>query len=320
MVPPRANSVRLSLPKRMAPAALSLATTVESPDGMFARRRADPDVVSTPAVSSWSLTAKGMPWSSPSQLPFCAAVSARAETAAQKGNWLGLLHGIPFAVKDQLDTAGVLTTSGSALLRANIPSGDSTVVARLKAAGAILLGKLNLTEFALGGTIRFPYGQPRNPWNPDHDPGGSSSGSGIAAAAALAAATLGEDTGGSIRSPASNCGAVGHRPTWGLVPRAGCIPLCHTMDAIGPITRTVEDAALLLAIIAGPDAGDPLMRRSAPEDVLTRLRDGVAGLRIGVVRELTSTADTDRETSVAVMEAAEALRKLGAKVDEVSLP
>jgi aspartyl-tRNA(Asn)/glutamyl-tRNA(Gln) amidotransferase subunit A len=248
------------------------------------------------------------------------AEAERCEQAVTRGAPLGPLHGVPIAVKDQIEVAGIRTTAGSRLLRDNIATNDAPVIARLRASGAILLGKLNLTEFALGGTLQFPYGQPRNPWNVDHDPGGSSSGSGIAAAAALAAATLGEDTGGSIRSPASNCGAVGHRPTWGLVPRAGCIPLCHTMDAIGPITRTVEDAALLMSIIAGPDAGDPLMRQSAPEDVLTRLRDGVTGLRIGLVRELTSAADTDRDTSAAVMEAAETFRKLGARVDEVSLP
>jgi aspartyl-tRNA(Asn)/glutamyl-tRNA(Gln) amidotransferase subunit A len=248
------------------------------------------------------------------------ADAERSEQAVARGARLGPLHGVPIAVKDQIDAAGLRTTAGSRLLRDNVATRDAPVIARLRAAGAILLGKLNLTEFALGGTQQFPYGQPRNPWNPDHDPGGSSSGSGIAAAAALAAATLGEDTGGSIRSPASNCGAVGHRPTWGLVPRAGCIPLCHTMDAIGPITRTVEDAALLLSIIAGPDAGDPLMRRSAPEDVLARLRDGVGGLRIGVIRELTTAPDSDRETSASVMEAAATFRKLGAKVDEVSLP
>ena len=248
------------------------------------------------------------------------ADAGRCEQAVVRGAPLGPLHGVPVAVKDQIDAAGLRTTAGSRLLHDNVATRDAPVIARLRAAGAILLGKLNLTEFALGGTQQFPYGQPRNPWNPDHDPGGSSSGSGIAAAAALAGATLGEDTGGSIRSPASNCGAVGHRPTWGLVPRAGCIPLCHTMDAIGPITRTVEDAALLLSVIAGPDPDDPLMRRAAPDDVMTRLRDGVTGLRIGVVRELTVGTETDRETSAAVVHAAEVFRSLGARVDEVSLP
>ena len=248
------------------------------------------------------------------------ADAERCEQDVSRGAPLGPLHGVPIAVKDQIDVVGILTTAGSRLLRANIATRDAPVVARLRAAGAILLGKLNLTEFALGGTQEFPYGQPRNPWNPDHDPGGSSSGSGIAAAAALAAATLGEDTGGSIRSPAANCGAVGHRPTWGLVPRAGCIPLCHTMDAIGPITRTVEDAAVVLSVIAGPDAADPLTRDRAPVDVLGRLREGVTGLRIGLVRELTSGPDTDRGTTAAILDAAETFRRLGAHVDQVSLP
>ena len=248
------------------------------------------------------------------------ADAERCERAVARGEPLGPLHGIPFAVKDQLDAAGTRTTAGSKLLQDNVSTGDAPVVARLRAAGGILLGKLNLTEFALGGTQQFPFGQPRNPWNPDHDPGGSSSGSGIAAAAALAGITLGEDTGGSIRSPASNCGAVGLRPTWGLVPRAGCIPLCWSMDAIGPITRTVEDAALVMSVIAGSDARDPLTRREPPPDVLTGLRDGVRGLRIGLVRELALGADTHAEARGAVLAAADTFRALGATVDEVSLP
>lgn len=246
--------------------------------------------------------------------------AARAEREGAKSNWLGPLHGIPFAVKDQVDTAGVLTTSGSALLRANIPSADSTVVARLKAAGAILLGKLNLTEFALGGTIRFPYGQPRNPWNPDHDPGGSSSGSGIAAAAALCSMTLGEDTGGSVRSPASYCGAVGLRPTWGRVSRHGCFPAAWSMDQIGPLTRTVEDAALVLGIIAGYDAGDPLTSRSAVPDYRAGLAGSANGMRIGIITELVDGADTQAEVRGAVREAARGLAGLGAAVEDISLP
>ena len=248
------------------------------------------------------------------------AEAARAETDGTKGKWRGPLHGIPFAVKDQIDTAGVLTTSGSALLRANIPSGDATVVARLKAAGAILLGKLNLTEFALGGTIRFPYGQPRNPWALDHDPGGSSSGSGIAAAAALCSATLGEDTGGSVRSPASYCGAVGLRPTWGRISRHGCFPAAWSMDQIGPLTRTVEDAALVLGVIAGYDAGDPLTSRRAVPDYRAALAGGAKGLRLGVITELVDGTDTQAEVRGAVREAARGLRGLGAVVEDVSLP
>jgi aspartyl-tRNA(Asn)/glutamyl-tRNA(Gln) amidotransferase subunit A len=248
------------------------------------------------------------------------AEAAAAAAAAAKGAWRGPLHGIPFAVKDQVDTAGVLTTSGSALLRANVPHADSTVVERLKAAGAILLGKLNLTEFALGGTIRFPYGQPRNPWNPEHDPGGSSSGSGIAAAAGLCSMTLGEDTGGSVRSPASYCGAVGLRPTWGRVSRHGCFPAAWSMDQIGPLTRTVEDAALVLGIIAGYDARDPLTSRSAVPDYRAGLAGGAKGLRIGVVTELVDGADTHAEVRSAVREAARGLAGLGASAEDISLP
>ena len=248
------------------------------------------------------------------------AEAARAEAEAAKRAWRGPLHGIPFAVKDQVDTAGVLTTSGSALLRANVPGADSTVVERLKAAGAILLGKLNLTEFALGGTIRFPYGQPRNPWNPEHDPGGSSSGSGIAAAAGLCSMTLGEDTGGTVRSPASYCGAVGLRPTWGRVSRHGCFPAAWSMDQIGPLTRNVEDAALVLGIIAGYDPRDPLTSRSAVPDYRARVAAGAKGLRIGVIVELVDGADTQAEVRSAVRDAALGLEGLGASVEDTSLP
>jgi aspartyl-tRNA(Asn)/glutamyl-tRNA(Gln) amidotransferase subunit A len=248
------------------------------------------------------------------------ADAERAERAIARGETVGPLHGIPFAVKDQIDAAGTRTTAGSKLLADNVSKDDAPVVTRLRAAGGILLGKLNLTEFALGGTQQFPFGQPRNPWNVEHDPGGSSSGSGVAAAAALAGITLGEDTGGSIRSPSSNCGAVGLRPTWGLVPRAGCIPLCWSMDAIGPITRTVEDAALVMSVIAGPDARDPLMRQAPPPDMLGELRGGVRGLRIGLVRETTLGADTKSEMRGAVLAAADIFRSLGATVDEISLP
>jgi Asp-tRNA(Asn)/Glu-tRNA(Gln) amidotransferase A subunit family amidase len=248
------------------------------------------------------------------------AEAVRAEAEATKGAWRGPLHGIPFAVKDQVDTAGVLTTSGSALLRANIPSADSTVVAKLKAAGAILLGKLNLTEFALGGTIRFPYGQPRNPWNPDHDPGGSSSGSGIAAAAALCSVTLGEDTGGSVRSPASYCGAVGLRPTWGRVSRHGCFPAAWSMDQIGPLTRTVEDAALLLGVIAGYDPKDPLTSRSTVPGYRAALANGAKGMQIGVITELVDGSDTHPEVRGTIRDAARGLANLGAAMEDISLP
>jgi aspartyl-tRNA(Asn)/glutamyl-tRNA(Gln) amidotransferase subunit A len=251
----------------------------------------------------------------------CRSRALDEATAAEQavGGDVGPLHGVPFAVKDQFDTAGVRTTSGSRLHADRVPTQDATVVARLRAAGGILLGKLNLTEFALGGTLTYPFGQPRNPWDPSRETGGSSSGSGIAAAAALAAATLGEDTGGSARSPASWCGAVGLRPTWGLVPRTGCVPVAWSMDAPGPLTRSVEDAALLLSIIAGPDGRDRWVR-GAPADPRADLERGARGLAVGVVTELVDSADTDGEVRAAVRAAAEVLRGLGARVEDVALP
>jgi aspartyl-tRNA(Asn)/glutamyl-tRNA(Gln) amidotransferase subunit A len=253
-------------------------------------------------------------------LPEAALASARrAEAAVMRGDALPPLHGIPYAVKDQFDTAGVRTTSGSRILENHVPATDATAIARLNAAGGILLGKLNLTEFALGGTQQFPFGQPRNPWNPDHDPGGSSSGSGIAVAAALCAASLGEDTGGSVRSPASFCGVVGLRPTWGRVSRHGSFPLSWSMDTPGPLGRTVEDAALLLQTIAGYDPKDPLTSRAPVPDYARALRDGVRGLRVGIIRELTFGADTEPEVRDAVVAAARKLERLGAATEEVSL-
>jgi aspartyl-tRNA(Asn)/glutamyl-tRNA(Gln) amidotransferase subunit A len=247
------------------------------------------------------------------------AAARMAETQVMRGEAAPLL-GVPFAVKDQFDTEGVRTTMGSRLFADHVPTQDATVVRRLKRAGGVLLGKLNLTEFALGGTLDFPFGQPRNPWDRDRDPGGSSSGSGIAAAAALAAVTLGEDTGGSVRSPASHCGVVGLRPTARLVSRHGCFPLAWSMDAPGPITRTVEDTALLLSLIAGHDECDPLTTRRPVDDVVGALRGGVRGMRLGLVRELTFGTDTDPEVREAVVAAARVLEGLGAVVEEVSLP
>jgi aspartyl-tRNA(Asn)/glutamyl-tRNA(Gln) amidotransferase subunit A len=243
----------------------------------------------------------------------------RAEIAVMRGEPVGPLHGVPYAVKDQFDTAGVRTTSGSRIMEGHVPIEDATTIARLNTAGGILLGKLNLTEFALGGTQQFPFGQPRNPWNLDHDPGGSSSGSGIAVAAGLCAASLGEDTGGSVRSPASFCGVVGLRPTWSRVSRHGSFPLSWSMDTPGPLTRTVEDAAWLLQAIAGYDAKDPLSSRAPVPDYARTLAAGVRGLRVGVIRELTFGPETDGEVRGAVVAAARRLEELGAVTEEVSL-
>jgi aspartyl-tRNA(Asn)/glutamyl-tRNA(Gln) amidotransferase subunit A len=245
----------------------------------------------------------------------------RAEAAVQAGGALGSLHGVPFAVKDQFDVSGLPTTMGSRAQATAPPAAeDAHVVARLRAAGAVLLGKLNLTEFALGGTRDFPFGQPRNPWNLDHDPGGSSSGSGIATAAALCAFTLGEDTGGSVRSPAGWCGTVGVRPTWGRVSRRGIFPLAWSLDAAGPLSRSVRDSALVLSLVAGRDDREPLTSRRPVADYVEALGRGVSGLRLGIVRELTEGADTHEEVRTAVQAAAARLAELGATVEAVSLP
>jgi aspartyl-tRNA(Asn)/glutamyl-tRNA(Gln) amidotransferase subunit A len=244
----------------------------------------------------------------------------RAEVELRSGEARGALHGIPYAVKDQFDVAGVLTTAGSRILADHVASDTATVVARLDQAGAIFLGKLNLTEFALGGTQEFPFGQPRNPWNTDHDPGGSSSGSGIAVAAGLCAFSLGEDTGGSVRSPASFCGVVGLRPTWGRVSRYGCFPLCPSMDTPGPLTRTVEDIALILGAIAGEDPRDPTTSRRPVPDYSRGLQGDIRGVRIGLIRELTFGSDTSVEVRDGVLAVAKELESHGATVEEVTLP
>src|SRR5262249_40669085 len=171
----------------------------------------------------------------------------------------GPLHGIPLALKDLVDTAGIATAGGLGLYRERVPVADATVAARLREAGAVLLGKTNTHELAFGITTTNPhFGATRNPWDTSRIPGGSSGGSAAAIVARLALITIGSDTGGSIRIPASLCGCVGLKPTFGLVPKTGVIPLSHLADHVGPITRTVEDAALVLQAIAGYDPADPL--------------------------------------------------------------
>ena len=190
----------------------------------------------------------------------------QAERSIQAGDYLGPLHGIPVAIKDIIYTRGVLTSAGSRVLADHVPDEDSTLVERLNEAGAVLLGKLNLSEFAIGGTINHPYGVPRNPWNTDHTAGGSSSGSGIAVAGGLSAGALGSDTGGSIRGPASFCGIVGIRPTYRRVTRHGVVPMAWSLDTVGPMTRTVRDAVLQMQVTAGPSARDPFCMIDEPPD------------------------------------------------------
>lgn len=243
-----------------------------------------------------------------------------AEAALAAGNDLGPLHGIPIALKDLCDTAGIRTTSGSRIRADHVPQRSCAVAARLAQAGMILLGKTNLVEFAFGPYGLNPhYGTPANPWDPARVPGGSSSGSGVAVAAGLATAAIGTDTGGSVRIPASYCGIVGLKPTAGRVSTARCTPLSWTLDSVGPMTRGVEDAALVYAAIAGPDPEDPSTLTRPIDDALRGLRRDVQGMRVGVVRK-PFFEGADPEVIAAVERAAGVLAGLGVHVEETAFP
>jgi aspartyl-tRNA(Asn)/glutamyl-tRNA(Gln) amidotransferase subunit A len=252
------------------------------------------------------------------------AEAIAAATAAQeeivRGGYRGPLHGIPIALKDLVLTRGIRTTCGSRILRDWIPDADATVASRLAQAGAVLLGKLNMHEFAYGPTGVNPhYGTPRNPWDRQRIPGGSSSGSGVAVAAGLCAGALGTDTGGSVRIPAALCGLVGLKPTYGRVSRAGVIPLAWSLDHVGPMTRTVADAALLLQVLAGRDPADPSTADVPVPDYRRALQREMVGLRLGLPKALFFER-LDPEVRAAVLAAARALEGLGATIREVPLP
>ena len=242
-----------------------------------------------------------------------------AETEIAAGRWRGPFHGVPVALKDLCYTKGVRTTGGSKILADFVPDHDSTVWDRLRAAGAILLGKLNLHEFAYGISSNNPHwGTCRNPYGLDRIPGGSSGGSGAAIAARLAAATIGTDTGGSIRIPAALCGCVGLKPTWGRVSRYGVVPLSATLDHVGPITRSVHDAALMMNVIAGYDRNDSTSSREPVPDYAAALSGDIRGVRIGVIREFADRLSPEVDTSYKA--ALAQLAALGAQLDEVSIP
>jgi aspartyl-tRNA(Asn)/glutamyl-tRNA(Gln) amidotransferase subunit A len=246
------------------------------------------------------------------------ALAAESEIAA--GRYRGQLHGIPVAVKDLFDVAGVVTTAGSKMLRDNVAAAESGAVERLREAGAVILGKLNMHEFAYGATGVNPhFGPARNPWNTGRITGGSSSGSGAAVAGRECFAALGTDTGGSIRIPASLCGITGLKPTFGRVSRRGVVPLSWSLDHAGPMARTAEDCALVLQALAGKDPQDASSADEPVPDYVTALNGGVKGLRIGVPREFFFD-NVDPDVESAVREAIEVLRKLSASVREVSLP
>lgn len=250
------------------------------------------------------------------ELARATALAAEREIAA--GNWRGTFHGVPIALKDLCCTKGILTTSGSKVLADHVPDCDATVWTRLSAAGAILLGKLNMHEFACGGTAKTAWGTTLNPYDPQRIPGGSSSGSGAAIVARSAAATLGSDTGGSIRIPAAFCGCVGLKQTWSRVSRYGILPLADSLDHVGPITRSVRDAAAMLQVIAGHDPNDPTSSDEPVPDYSAALGRDLKGVRVGIIREL--GRDISAEVSEAFDGAMRTLGGLGAIVDEVSIP
>lgn len=244
----------------------------------------------------------------------------RATDEFAAGAVRGPLHGIPIAHKDLYETAGIRTTGGAKIHADHIPAADCTVARKLREAGTILLGKLNTHEYAYGVTTNNPhYGATRNPWNLDHIPAGSSGGSGAAIAAGMAAAATGSDTGGSIRMPASVCGVVGLKPTYGRVSKAGVLPLSWRFDHAGPLTRTVEDAALVMNVIAGYDPCDPASVRLPCADFTAALGEGLRGLRIGVPRGYFFARLQD-DVAAALEQAIAVAVQLGAQVQDVDIP
>jgi len=254
-----------------------------------------------------------------------AYIAVRAEEALAEADALlesgdrGALWGVPVAVKDVIDVAGTRTTAASRVLTDRLPAEDSHVVARLRRAGAVVVGKLNLHEFAYGALTTSPhFGPARNPWSPDRICGGSSGGSGAAVAAGLAAGTLGTDTAGSIRIPSCHCGATGLRPSTGRVSNRGVVPVAPSFDTVGPIARTAEDCALLLGVVAGHDPSDPASLDAPVPPYGELLGTGIRGLRVGVVTSLVEGADA--RVAEAVETALAELRLLGAELVPVEVP
>lgn len=250
------------------------------------------------------------------------ADAERADDELSRGIDRGPLHGIPYTLKDIIDSAGIETTANSRLMLGHVPQRDAYVEERLRQGGAVLVGKANLSEFAFGGPgFDLPTPPARNPWNPEHFTGGSSAGSGACVAAGLVRISIGSDTGGSIRSPAANCGVVGLKPTYGLVSRRGVYPLSYSLDHVGPLTWNVRDAALTMNVIAGYDPLDPGSVDRPQEDYTADLDKGVEGLRIGYAREFfTASKGVSEEVVETIDSAAARLASLGAVVEEVTMP
>jgi aspartyl-tRNA(Asn)/glutamyl-tRNA(Gln) amidotransferase subunit A len=245
----------------------------------------------------------------------------RADRELKAGVDKGAMHGVPYALKDIYATAGIRTTCHSKLLIDNVPAEDAVVEAKFKAGGAVLLGKLATHEFALGGpSFDLPFPPARNPWNLEHFTGGSSSGSGAVVAAGLVRTAMGSDTGGSIRGPAFYCGTVGLKPTYGLVSRRGVFPLSYTLDHCGPLTWTVEDAALTMQVIAGYDALDPASADIPVPQFASGLGQDLAGLKLAYPRSFFARQeDVTAEVVASLDAAAQQIANLGAKVEEVEL-
>ncbi len=245
----------------------------------------------------------------------------RIDALRAAGEPLPPLAGVPLAIKDNLCTKGIRTTCSSRMLESFIPPYESTVTERLWGAGAVLLGKTNLDEFAMGSSTETSYfGPSRNPWNPEKVPGGSSGGSAAAVAAGECVASLGSDTGGSIRQPAAFCGVVGLKPTYGRVSRYGLVAFASSLDQVGPFTTNVADAAELLQVIAGADPRDSTCLKAAVPDYRAALSQPVAGLRVGIVRECFEAEGLDPQVKASVMAAAAQLRALGCELVDVSCP
>jgi len=249
------------------------------------------------------------------------AEARTAEAEITRGEYRGPLHGIPMGIKDNIAVAGWPTTNGSALMTDNVTDYDATVVARLRGAGAVIVGKNNMHEWAMGGTsVPNAFGPVHNPWDESLVPGGSSGGSAAALSASLIYASVGTDNKGSVRNPASFCGIVGHKPTYGLVSRFGELPASSSnTDHLGPLAKDVTDTALMLNVMAGYDPQDPTSLHSQPTDYLAGLNSGVKGLRIGVVRNFFFEQATD-EVCRTVDAAIGVLASLGAEVRDVEIP
>jgi len=244
--------------------------------------------------------------------------AAEADREIDSGTDRGPLHGVPIAVKDLFFTKGIPTAAGMPIRKNFVPDRDATVVSRLKSAGAVILGKLQLTEGAFGA--HHPaISPPVNPWSPAHWTGVSSSGSGVATAAGLCYGSLGTDTLGSIRFPSTMNSLTGLKPTWGRVSRAGVFPLAETLDHVGPMCRSAVDTAAMLGAIAGPDLDDPTALQASSADYLESINDGLKGVRIGIDRDLIA-AHCDRETARTMEETSATFEQLGATVRTVAFP